>query len=579
MKKVLTAVTAAVLALICFVSCAGTQPEDTLPENTETEAVTEAVTEPVISEIQLTSGGKSLVTVVRPDNASQDVIDQAVEVRKKLSNVIGGITVNMGNDFLLPNKTHDAEKTEILIGKTNYDETQSVLSEMYYQDYCLKTVGHKIVVTAPSDERLTYAITKLTTLLSKNVYKDENGDYWLKPEDFSFSANYKVKKLTLAGIDFSKYVIVYQKSGTMLEAAEAVQSTLATATGVEIPIVTDKEKESAYEILIGTTSRLEVSANITEYNVYFSGNKLVFACKGMNSASAAVKKLYTDKLSIGGEIDIDSSLSLKGLWNEDEGTPLTEGADVRIMSFNILKESYATGAGWDTPTSPRGELLANVLEKYRPDAVGIQEADALWIRAINYYCGDYKPCCTALANGTENYSNIIYDSSRYDLIKTSVTAYSTSDNKSCRNIAWALLENKTTKKQFILISTHWDLTEAPRVAQAQELAATVNALAAEYKIPVFSTGDYNARQDSTPIATYRSLNNMWCSYYDAEKYYNRYGSCSSFGTMSSVGGGVIDYVFATKSNTKMLASMTVINCQTQYISDHRPVIADIKYTD
>ena len=68
---------------------------------------------------------------------------------------------------------------------------------------------------------------------------------------------------------------------------------------------------------------------------------------------------------------------------------------------------------------------------------------------------------------------------------------------------------------------------------------------------------------------------MWCSKFDAAKLLNDYGSIPGFRAKPVSGGNVIDYVFGTP-DTSCLCSFVIAGNGVSEISDHRPVIADIR---
>ena len=59
-----------------------------------------------------------------------------------------------------------------------------------------------------------------------------------------------------------------------------------------------------------------------------------------------------------------------------DAAELAEGADIRIMSYNILHPE------WNDWISIKGrdEKFLNILQYYMPDVIGIQEAGAKWHR-------------------------------------------------------------------------------------------------------------------------------------------------------------------------------------------------------
>ena len=564
-----------VIFLICAASCGGTAPEVT--SEVTTEEVTTAEPEPEKEPFILASG-KTYCTVIRPIDADDDVVDVAKKLRSKLNDKLGTTKVEIGNDFVKPGTPHNTDKFEILVGRTAYDETVELLDGLHYQDFVVVLRGRKIVIAAANDDRLQKAVDKFLEFLGKNMKTEDNGDVTLLFDDFVFKAEYKVKDMKINGNPISEYKIVHNASGGLFSgAAETARDIIANATGYLLDIVSDTSAVGEKEIIVGKTSRYEVKSSLKNYSVVVDGDRLLIDAAGPTAASEAVRKLYADRLYAGGEVSLDPGFRIDGTISGDFEPQLkADGTDVRIISFNILTEKWG-----GTDTSPRCELLGILLDSYKPDALGVQETCAIWKRMIPYYCGSYKLICTTCPNGTENYSCIMYDSDRYDVEDSGVIPYSMTANVWCRNMGWALLKNKTTGLRFVLISTHWDFDNSEnnraqyRKVQAEEMSAAVANFAKKYDCPVFTTGDYNCIQSSDSMSYFRSINNMWCSKFDSKQYYNIYGSCSSLGADVNPSGNSIDFVFGTK-DTECLGNMIIVNCSTKLISDHRPVLADIK---
>ena len=575
-KRTISLLLALVTILLCVLSSCGDQPVEETTEITEPETTTEPVEE---REPFMIKSGNKVCTVIRPIDADDKTVEMAVDLRKQLQKIFPDVAVDIGNDFVMPGKTHNEDKYEILVGDTTYPQSQAVMNELGYLDYAIVQDGRKIVIASPSEDRLKKAIDIFLQMAKSNSAADENGDVKITIEDTTAQAVYKAKNMKIAGKPLKEFRLVYdKKSGLYAEAVENVRTLLANATGVMLDVVPDTDPQTDCEIVVGPTSRKAVDVKLSDYRVMVSGTKLYFEAAGPNGALGAARRLYSDVLYDGGEIDLQDGFSLSGTWAQDsEGQPRAEGTDLRIISFNILTEKWG-----GTDTSPRAELLGVMLENYRPDAVGIQEVCEIWMRMIPYYCGDYKLICTKRPDGVENYSSILYDSAKYEVVDQGVIPYSMTDNKFCRNMGWAVFkEIGSEKPAFGLVSTHWDFDNesknrsAYRKVQAEELSAYVATLSAKYGCPVFTTGDYNCIQSSESMTYFRSINNMWCSKFDSKTYYNVYGSCTSLGAQVSPTGNSIDFVFGTK-DTECLGNMIIVNCDTKDISDHRPVLADIR---
>ena len=576
--KVLTAclalLSAAALLLAGCTPAALPDGTSAVPSADTSAEITEAAAEPFL----LTSGGKTVCTVIRPIDASDDVVAQAIKLREKLEKATG-IKVGIGNDFVKPGTGHNAETYEILVGETSYGETAEVMEELRYNDYAVAVKGRKIVVTAGHEAILSKAVSWFLSTGIEGLEKNESGDFTLKFDDYRFAAAYSMDSLSILGVPLNRYRIVYGKNGNVGQiGAEAVAEVFAQLTGYMLKTVPDTAAAEEYEILVGSTNRLEkMTSSISKFAVYMSGKKPVIDCCGPVTAEGAVRRMYSDKMRGQKDYDIGADFSLSGYASADLPIERAEGTDIRVMSYNILCEKWG-----GTVTAPRAELLGTMLDAYSPDVVGIQEVDSIWCKYIPMYCIGYRHICTVRPDGGENYSTILYKEDKYDLVASGVVPYSMSANLFCRNMGWAILSDKATGSKIGIISTHWDFDNAEndrsvyRRVQAEEMALKVAELAKKYECPVFTTGDYNCRHDSTSMNYFRSINNMWCFKFDSVKLVNNYGSASTLGTLPGSGGGVIDFVFGTK-DTQALASFVVVNFDTKDISDHQPVVSDIKF--
>ena len=74
-----------------------------------------------------------------------------------------------------------------------------------------------------------------------------------------------------------------------------------------------------------------------------------------------------------------------------DASALSDGADIRIMSYNILHPDWS-----HVPIQGRDALVADILLCYRPDVAAIQEAGAKChktLKALLVDNGYYAPAC------------------------------------------------------------------------------------------------------------------------------------------------------------------------------------------
>ncbi|MGM9643425.1 MAG: hypothetical protein ACI3XI_09475, partial [Eubacteriales bacterium] len=481
-------ITALVLALFMLIpSLVACKPETGGDDTTSTPA--EETTESPVSSLKITEGERALFTIVRPDPGNED--DQYYSLAKSIADDLKettGFDFKHNTDFISWNTKRDPEAYELIIGKTNYDETAEVLSGLKYYDYAIVIRGHKIIIAAYTSSTLKKAITYFRNNMIPAIVKDEAGDYTIAFDDYIVRGKYAVEELTLDGNDIKDYTIVYGAgTPTGEKTAVAVADVIAAATGVYLPYTSDKEAEKPLEILVGKTNRAQSSGSQSiehlHYKVSLQSGKLIIDCTGLASGDAAIRKLYADKLSGGGNVALTSGELCSGNSLDETDMPITEGSDIRIVTYNILKEAWIQGNYPDTAS--RAELFGGFLDVYKPDVVGVQEVCEKWVKYLPEYLGNYKLTGTKRDDGGVSYSAIVYDASKYNILAQGCKTYSKHASATCRNMSWAVFENKTDGTKFAFISTHWDYgneteKQEMRRVQADEMTAMINSLKAQY---------------------------------------------------------------------------------------------------
>ena len=119
---------------------------------------------------------------------------------------------------------------------------------------------------------------------------------------------------------------------------------------------------------------------------------------------------------------------------------LVEGADIRIISYNVLvaQEDFSWSP-WKIGTRP--ELFADFINYYQPDVVGLQECSALWHEGIRELLGDrYEFIFPDLEKegDDQNCSLLMYDKTKYNVLKTELYKYSVSNSIQMRHMAFEI---------------------------------------------------------------------------------------------------------------------------------------------
>ena len=174
---------------------------------------------------------------------------------------------------------------------------------------------------------------------------------------------------------------------------------------------------------------------------------------------------------------------------------LTEGADLRIMSFNILAELWDDEAA--ATMEDRKVLVPSILQEYSPDVVGVQELTGSWYFAVKTtFPEEYELVTYSTPSGTHNYTTILYNKNKAELLEYDTVFYTKRTVDTMRSLTWARFKRLSDGAEYIVTSTHWDTDIEYREAQWSECAKFIKEIYEKYKLPIFATGDYNSTEKS-----------------------------------------------------------------------------------
>lgn len=273
-----------------------------------------------------------------------------------------------------------------------------------------------------------------------------------------------------------------------------------------------------------------------------------------------------------------SSEFTKGI-EQSGGFELTDGADIRIMSANILVRYKGWGG---TPVKSRALMFAEVLNKYKPDVAAIQEACSDWHKCIEKTVGDtYEFVQPRFDLFRTSLTTMIYNKNTLNLVDSGRVKYSQGDGPQHRAITWAVFETKEDGKRFAAISTHFDLLRLKDTekeydiifSQAEELFSFIDELSEKYDCPVFSAGDYNACEtqgdigEAAGVLIYKKV---------AEKLSDvKYMTENRmYGTEIGENDPCWDHIFLS-GNAEIKAFRILSDSYLSPLSDHYPIFADI----
>ncbi len=560
---------------LALAACKHGNGDDTTP------AETDVFTDPE-GPVVLSSGGKGVYRVVRREACTSATMATFKGIIHYLNSDLGA-GVEASEDWLMPGEDPAVIK-EVLIGNTDREESRRALEATPFDGYTVRATGNKIIIAAHTDALLAEAAEKFKTMIQKN----ENGDIVMS----EFKATKDGGGSFLFGSDnpLSGYKIVYRE-GASASAANQLAAKLKSAYGTELPVVTDAETATECEFVIGITNRSAGGSAASQmrgvygkygYSVWTEGKK-IFICSGDDSESSnlgAVNKFISSyvapKLSC--VFNMPVGLNKSGLYVMDEDVSLIEGADTRVMSFNILSEEWDSAA----KMSGRDYRVAATILHYSPDVAGIQEVSENWYLRLSTLIGsEYEFVGKKIPNGSLNYTGLIYNKNKVKLIESGMTVFKVGNSPRLRLLNWGVFESVASGKQFIVCNTHYDANHTGdhtpiRVQQATEMAGLVGGLIEKYKLPVFCCGDYNCNEESEPYKAFMSLTGFQDPKYTAKTITNPTKTTHSLGgSMSSSAALCIDHILVSP-DMEILYYTTLIGDFWMPASDHCPIYIDFK---
>jgi endonuclease/exonuclease/phosphatase family metal-dependent hydrolase len=266
-------------------------------------------------------------------------------------------------------------------------------------------------------------------------------------------------------------------------------------------------------------------------------------------------------------------------YNAGDRLQLTDGADIRIMSFNILSEE------WDSTTTlaQRVNGVVTAIRAYGPDVIGVQEVSQKWYAELKKLLGDEYVFVNSYILGHENYnySALAYRKDSVKLIESDVYFYSVYNSQRIRLINFGLFERLSDGKRFGTTCTHYNANHnnrdhtPERKIQATEFLGKIKEYYAKYNCPIFCTGDFNCSETTEPYKITTSEGVLQSSKFVAEAKGLVCSTTHSLGTMPGAGPNSIDHIFFT-GNTTALYYTTIVDDVTIAVSDHTPIYCDFK---
>ncbi len=251
---------------------------------------------------------------------------------------------------------------------------------------------------------------------------------------------------------------------------------------------------------------------------------------------------------------------------------------LKVMTYNIRYDNPNDGPNqWDK----RKNKVFALVRKYDPDVFGVQEALHNQLEDISGALKDYEYFGTGRDDGKQKgeYSAIFVRKDRFKVLEQSTFWLSKTpdvpgskdwDAAITRVVTWGRLQDKKTKKIFVIVNTHFDhIGKESRKNSALLLKEKAAVLGKKY--PLIITGDFNFTREAPPYLIMMDPSPI--RLLDSAPVGSPGTACGfAVGARPCPG---IDYIYFTSQWKSDHYQVIQDNDGQYYPSDHLPVIATL----
>jgi endonuclease/exonuclease/phosphatase family metal-dependent hydrolase len=242
------------------------------------------------------------------------------------------------------------------------------------------------------------------------------------------------------------------------------------------------------------------------------------------------------------------------------------GPHLRVMTYNVH-----SCLGMDGKISTH--RIAQVIERYDPLIIGLQELDALRPRSrseeqaqlIADELGMHVSYFPVFRPGTELYGDAILSRVPIEIVRAAQLA-TDSDDREPRGAIWVRIQLEDIRINFI--NTHFGLGRFERVAQASDLMSEEWIGGIELDEPIILVGDFNTFPNTFPYRTLASR------LHDVQILMENFRPLKTFSVASPIFR--IDHIFVS-GHFAVRSVQVPRNHLTRIASDHLPLIADLDF--
>lgn len=601
MKRILTSLLAALLFVGAVSGC--NPKNDTPPTggttNKESESGTNTAAPTPATMIDIVRDGATDYTIVVAKSASSDSeVSAALATLSKAFRTYMAVDPVQMSDALY---TGSADAPLILIGATTLGGNAELEKSLRIGEYFVGMRGKQVVIYSKTNDQLARAVTYFANMVVAAEGKKGN-DFLSLASDFSFTkkGDYTMDSITVCGTELYECTLVAPTD-------DAVAMTLAREINYKL-MQKYGHTLSVAETTSGKALRITRGKSGSGWSVATSADGVTVTVDGLTSADAALSAFFDRYLrgATNGKVctlEIGASVSGTAADGAQDAAALQKSGDARVIFYNM------NGHGNNANSEARRDIQLGFLADYDADVLCFQEFHrrsyingfSAGLEAMGYAKVDVN------TNRLNNYTPIYYRADRYTVVDCGYRLYKGDNDENSKGLTWALLRDKTSGKEFAVISTHFwwkgydaadkaDFTKhnATRISNANEMLDTVRSIKTKYgaNTPIVFGGDLNSLYNSDPVNTVLAESGVSLAWNIAKAknnsgghhgyatYNEEYGVFTAWGSPSANqaynGTWSIDHVFVSGTVT-VERFHTLLDRYALIVSDHCPEIVDLSF--
>ncbi len=540
-------------------------------------------------------------TIIRPEDASQEIIKATAQLR-------GYLNSYCGLDIQVKTDAAAASGKEILVGETNRPASATAYENSKEKNWAVTVSENNIVLSAGVD-----SIMYLATTWIQNNCLQQNNKYALIGSGTTFAYSYPITELKVGEIKITDMSIAYLDADNVgyVDAAYMLAYDVLERYGEPIAVKAFNPIGEEKQILVASYTQAKdylpsgaPSIGTNQYAILANNGGIIIVAQDGTGADMGVQTLINAcKASTDGKADWATCCSntAKTVTFGTDKLALMDGAEYRIMSFNVWRYEYA-GSPTGMKDAARVENAKNTVLYYDPDVLGLQEYCPEWTEKFtpwlqnNGYTviGNEKVSeqdnTSTFYTESQNYAPLAFKTAKFELIASGWQRLGGTYDLTAEyanyypghNITWAVLKDKTTGEQMIVTSTHFYQhnqdpgADTVRDGCATELVNLIKGLKEQYKCAVISIGDYNTTEKKSSYSILQNSGVVTDARYVATKEYAVSGGYHNWGECIVPAGtaAAIDHAFVS-SEVGVIRHKLGLSQMTANAADHFPMFIDI----